>query len=352
MSAQISEIISAFPDFFKLYKGDDSSIIDAVAPPHSHAANALIFASDEKHLAQAIESRPSALCVSTKLANFNLLDQWDKAVLTCENPYLGMALVGQKFFPIKTNINPIGGKPIHPSACVAESAELGTDVQIGPNAVIGEGVQIGDRSIIGANTTIESQAALGNDCHIHPQVFIGHSCLLGNGVEVQPNSTIGSEGYGYAQDSQRKSHRIPHYGRVVLKDDVHIGANVSIDRGVFDDTVIGQGTKLDNHIHVGHNNKIGENCLITAGFISAGSTTIGDRFICGGRTSVNGHINLGDDIRAFALTTFSKDTPESGEYAGYPQQKYRDSIRTQASMPHLPQMRKDLNKIKKKLDID
>ena len=185
---------------------------------------------------------------------------------------------------------------------------------------------------------------------MYSHVFIGHHCVLGKGCIIQPQSCVGSEGYGYATDKQNRHYHKPHYGRVVLEDRVEVGANVSIDRGVFTDSVLGEGTKVDNYCHLGHNLKVGKNCLITAGIITAGSVNIGDNCVFAGRVTVNGHISITDNVVVGPLAGVSNTITESGQYGGWPLQSYKDSIKTVATLRHISQMKKDIHTLKKQVD--
>ena len=174
---------------------------------------------------------------------------------------------------------------------------------------------------------------------------------MGNRCEVKPQSSIGSDGFGYSHDEKGNHYRLPHYGPTIIEDDVHIGANVSLDRGTYDPSFIGMGTKIDNHCHLGHNVKIGRNCLITAGFISAGTVVVGDNCIFGGRASLNGGITITDNCLFGALSGITKDIPKSGKYAGYPAVDFKDSLRVQISMTKLPELRAKVAKIVKHLGL-
>ena len=343
----VSEIISEFPGLLQLHRGDLQTEVEKTAPSNTALSQVIVFVSSEEDLQRAFASLAQTVVIHSNYKN--QIPATEKVILLSDNPYLAMALVGQKFFPITNNKTSYSSETIHPSVVIGENTQIGAGTLIGPNAVIGDRVCIGPACIIGPNTTIENDVVIGGGCHIHAQSFIAHSCELGKGVEIQPTTTVGTEGYGYAHDQQGNHHRIPHYGKVILEDDVHIGAGVNIDRGVFDNTVIGRGTKIDNHCHVAHNLKIGENCLITAGFIVAGSTTIGDKYVTGGRVSVGGHLEIGDNIQTAAMTVVTKNLDKPGHYAGYPVQDHRNALKTQISLTALPGMRKDIKKLKKQL---
>jgi UDP-3-O-[3-hydroxymyristoyl] glucosamine N-acyltransferase len=207
---------------------------------------------------------------------------------------------------------------IHPTAVVHPSVEMAADVTLGPYVIINENVKIGEGTFIGAHTVVEQNTVIKSHVTLHPFVYIGHSTVLGHRCEIKPQAVIGSEGYGYAHDQQGNHFRIPHTGRVILEDDVHVGAGTAIDRGTIEDTVIGQGTKIDNQVHLAHNTEIGKNGLITAQVVTAGSTSIGDNFICGGKTAITGHIKITDNVNVAGFSGVANNVTEPGAYGGYP----------------------------------
>lgn len=237
----------------------------------------------------------------------------------------------------------------HPTAVVHPTAEVSIGVVIGPHAVIGENVRIGEGSFIGANTVVEENVNIGSHVTIHPQVYVGHSCEIGHHCEIMPQVVLGSEGYGYAHDQNGNHYRVPHTGKVILEDDVHIGGACCIDRGTIEDTVIGKGTKLDNLIHLAHNTVIGKNGLLTAQFGCAGSSTIGDNFMCGGKTSLAGHIKVTDNVQVAGVSTITNNVTEPGAYGGYPLIPLKQHLKVKASSIHLPELRKQVNRMMKKL---
>ncbi len=189
---------------------------------------------------------------------------------------------------------------------------------------------------------IERGARIGADTLLHAQVFVGWGCQVGARCEIHPHTTLGSDGYSYAHDEQGNHYKIPQVGIVVIEDDVEIGANCAIDRAAFDTTRIGSGTKLDNLCHIAHNCQIGRNVLLTAGFFVAGSSTIGDNFICGGRSTVTDHVKICANVQVAGLCAITKSITEPGAYGGHPLQPMKHYLRTTASLPHLPEIRKTL----------
>jgi UDP-3-O-[3-hydroxymyristoyl] glucosamine N-acyltransferase len=272
-------------------------------------------------------------------------------VVSSSRPQLAMALVGRRFFPPMRGRKIIAGPDIHPGATISDRARLGRGCIVGPGAVVGDDCEVGDDCVIGAGCVIEPGVKIGAGCHIHPLVYIAHSCEIGQRCEIHPHTTIGTEGYGYAQDAKFNHYRITHYGRVIIGDDVHIGAGVQIDRGTFEDSHIGSGTKIDNHCHFGHNIRIGKNTLITGGMITAGSVTIGDRCVFGGRSTVKGHISIASDCHFGGLSGVNNNIFKPGEYGGLPLQPIQSEMRTRASLKHLPELVRNVRRIMKHLGM-
>lgn len=352
MAIQAKDYLDSYPELLTYVSGD--SEIETLGPrsPNSRETNRTVFIGSEKALNAAKESSPAVVICHTLAAEACKSNFPDAFIAKTDNVSLVMALSNNKFFPVTKHKSAFTkGQPIHPSAVIHPTAEMGEQVIIGPNAVVGENVKIGDFSFIGGNSHLEPNVTIGDHTHIYPNVYIGFDCQIGNRCEVQPQTTIGTAGYGYAHNNNNEYFSIPHYGKVIIEDDVQIGSNNAFDRGTYGDTIIGQGAKIDNHCHFPHNFKIGKNAVITAGFLAGGNTEIGDNFVCGGRTNVNGHIKICDNVQLGAVSTALKSITEPGPYAGYPLAKHRDAIKYMASLPSVPEMRKTLNKIKKKLNL-
>jgi UDP-3-O-[3-hydroxymyristoyl] glucosamine N-acyltransferase len=349
MGATVRELLQKFPDLINLERGSPDATFTELRTPIQAGPESLIFISGAAHLKEALNSKAQAWVVSTRL-----LPEVPASVpvlLSSPHVALAMALIAKNLFPVLKNRQIHSGPKIHPQAQVATTATLGEDCVINPGAVIGEGCHIGARTVVGANAVIEAGAKVGDDCHIHPLVFIGHSCELGDRCEIHPNTTIGSEGFGYAQDQRFNHHRITHYGRVILENDVHVGAGVQIDRGTFLDSHIGSGTKIDNHCHFGHNIRIGKNTLITGGMITAGSVSLGSHCVFGGRTTISGHIKIGDKIQIGGMSAITKGIQEPGEYGGFPLQSIKAELRTRAAIKELPGLIKQVRLIMKHLGL-
>lgn len=343
----IAEILSHFSSLLTDSLGDLNHKVNHFATVNSAQDHSLGFITSPKYIQAAEDS--NLLCV---LAPEKLKEQVEK--LNSKKTWLFSKNVDLAAREIKKALvleTPFRAQwqGVHPSAIVDDSVELATDVIIGPNAVINKNVKIGAGSFIGANAVIEQNARIGEKVTVHPLAYIGHSCEIGNHCEILPQAVIGSEGYGYAHDHLGNHYRIPHSGKVVLQDDVHVGAGTAIDRGTIEDTIIGQGTKIDNQVHLAHNTIIGKNGLITAQVVTAGSTTIGDNFICGGKTAITGHIKITDNVHVAGLSGVSNNVTESGQYGGYPLQPLKKHLKVKASTVHLPELRKQMNRVLRKL---
>lgn len=206
---------------------------------------------------------------------------------------------------------------IHPTAVVHETVRLGVQVALGPHAVVEADTCIGDGTYIGAGTYIGPRCTLGEGCLIQPNVVVREACRIGHRVTIQSGSVIGSWGFGYATDAQGVHTRISQLGIVAIEDDVEIGSNVVVDRARFTETRIGQGTKIDSGVIVGHNVRIGKHTLICGQTAIAGSTEIGNHVVVAGQCGIDGHLKIGDRVLLAARSGVTKSLA-AGKYAGYP----------------------------------
>ncbi len=254
------------------------------------------------------------------------------AVIRVADPYLAFAQLQRFFHP-----HPQASGKIHSTAAIDPSAQLADDVDVGAHAVIGAGVQIGAGSMIGAACVIGDDTRVGERCIFHPGAVIRERCVVGNDVILQPGAVIGSDGFGYAWTGSQHL-KIPQAGRVILEDDVEIGANTCIDRGAIDDTVIERGVKLDNQIQVAHNVRIGAYSIMASQVGISGSTTIGKGCQFGGQAGLAGHLHIGDGVKLTAQAGVLSDLDAGGTYAGSPAIPYRLFFKVSALMHKLPEM--------------
>lgn len=352
MTTTVSDIIERFPKLLHLKRGDPSIEVARPSAPSAPAAGCILFLKDRQLFSDAAKGPASTLVVAESDADDPALDDAPQTVLSTPNPELALARVAREFFPVTTNKKPFAGQRIHASAVIAETAEVAKNAIIGPNAVIGDHAQVGAKCVIGANATIEANAVIGDESHIHANVFVGHGTRIGERCEVHPTSALGAEGFGYAHDEEFNHYRHMHYGRLILEDDVHVGAGVTIDRGHFRDSIIGRGTKIDNHCHIAHNVQVGKNCLMVADFIAAGTATIGDNNVFGGRTGITDHVNVGSNMQFSALSSIFKDVDEPGKaFGGHPLQPIKNYLKSSASVAQLPELRRNVARIMRKLGM-
>ena len=315
-------------------RGEPSKEVDHVATLASADDMALAFLSNRKYAHQLASSHAGVVVLAPADA-----DAWQGNALIINNPYLAYAKAAAWLHPRSSSES-----GIHPSAVLHSTAKLAVDVVIGANVVIGA------RSVVCAGCVIESGVEIGSDCWLGSNVTILHSCVLGDRVVVESGSVIGSEGFGWAKDGVAWV-KIPQVGRVVIGSDVSIGANVCIDRGAIDDTVIEDGAKLDNLIQIAHNVRIGAHTAMAAHTAVAGSVNIGARCTIAGKVAIAGHLTIADDVHITAMTMISHDLHHSGVYSGaIPQDSYASWRRNAARFRQLDAMAKRLRALEKRQD--
>jgi UDP-3-O-[3-hydroxymyristoyl] glucosamine N-acyltransferase len=268
--------------------GDNSITVTSVSSLQSATSDSLVFVEDAQHFDTALRSSAAAVIAG----DFAATTDASKPILISPQPRLTFARAA------KLLRDPDRNREIHPTAIVPASAKIGKNVAIGPRAILGERVKIGDETTIGAGAVIGDNAAnevkIGSHCRIDPNVTIYRGTTLGDRVIVQAGAVLGSEGFGYVRDSETgRYEQFPQIGRLVIEDDVEIGANSTIDRGALDETRIRRGTKIDNLVHIGHNVEIGQDVVIAAQTGLSGSVTIEDNVIMGGQVGIADHVRVG-----------------------------------------------------------
>jgi UDP-3-O-[3-hydroxymyristoyl] glucosamine N-acyltransferase len=265
--------------------GDGSPTVTHVSSLQSATSESLVFVDDAKYIDAAIRSSAGAV-IAGEFAAENLAAS-TKPILISAQPRLTFARAARLFRDADRN------RSIHPSAIVSGSAKIGKNVAIGPRTILGESVSIGDETTIGPAAVIGDNVVIGNHCRVDANVTIYSGTKLGHRVVVQAGAVLGSEGFGYVRDAQTgRYEQSPQIGRLVIEDDVEIGANSTIDRGALDETRIRQGAKIDNLVHIGHNVQIGENVIIAAQTGLSGSVTIEDNVIIGGQVGIADHVRI------------------------------------------------------------
>ncbi|WP_374240978.1 UDP-3-O-(3-hydroxymyristoyl)glucosamine N-acyltransferase [Zoogloea sp.] len=318
--------------------GDPSVVVRQIASLDRAGEGELAFLVSPKYRAALEASRASAFILPAKAADFT-----DRPRILTPDPYLYFARAAQLFNPPKAV--PAG---VHPSAVVG--SELPASVAVGPNAVIGADCRIGEGCVIGAGCLIGDGVTIGAGSLLHAGVKVYDGCTIGARAILHSGAVIGADGLGFARDADKHWVKIPQIGGVVIGDDVEIGANTTVDRGALEDTVIGNGVKLDNLIHVAHNCRVGEDTIMAAMAGLAGSTTVGKRVQVGGKAGFSGHLEVGDDIVISADTNVTKSIDRPGVYtAMIPLQPHADWVKNFSHLRRLDAMAERVRELEKKL---
>jgi UDP-3-O-[3-hydroxymyristoyl] glucosamine N-acyltransferase len=345
-----ADLQKQFPQLFTQVIGDANRTFSSVEAPQTENANAAIFLSNPRALRTGLESAARVMIVGRKLQAEAEKRAEGRTVLVSPNPELAMAMTIHTYFlPTPFTSRTLSG--VHPTAVISPDAQLAGDIRVGAHAVIGAGAQIAERVTIGANAVIEDDVTIGEQTVIHPLAYVGHSTVIGKRCEIHPHATVGKEGFGYAHDEKGNHYRIPHQGRVILEDDVHIGAACTIDRATFGETRIHFGAKFDNRVHIAHNCSVGKNSLITAGFLMAGSSKVGANFITGGNTVISGHLEIGDNVQLGGVSAVTKAITTPGSYGGNPLLPLQAHLKMKSSLTHIHRMRKQLALVMKTLGL-
>ena len=233
---------------------------------------------------------------------------------------------------------------IDPTACIGPGAELGEAVSIGPHVVLGARVRIGARTRLDPGVIVDDDTVIGEDSRLGSHVVCGSRIQLGSRVVVKAGAVLGGTGFGFHSGPEGHE-RIPHVGGLVIADDVEIGSLTTIDRGSIDDTVIERGTKLDNLVHIGHNVRIGEHCILAGGVLVGGSSRLGRFVIIGGGAGIGDHVVIGDGARIGAGTGVFRDVPPGSTMSGYVARNHRETLRVQAASVRLPAIIADLERL-------
>lgn len=326
--------------FSRIEQGDEDSEINAAAGLDIARNGEITFLANLKYTPQVKETKASAIFLSEKIQ----IERADIAVLRAEDPYLAYTRALRLFNPA-AEISPC----VHQSAVIDETANVSENVEIMANVVIGKDCVIAENVKIFPNVTIYDGAKIGVYSVIHSNVSIRANCEIGANCVIHNNTTIGSDGFGYAKTEEKRWLKIPQTGKVVIEDDVEIGANTAIDCASVGETRIKSGAKIDNLVQIGHSCTIEEDSLICSQTGLAGSSVIGKRVILAGQVGIAGHLKVGDDAVVTAKSATSHDVENGKIISGIPAFDNRDWLRSTAAYRRLGEMARSLREMEKRL---
>ncbi|MBU6400662.1 MAG: UDP-3-O-(3-hydroxymyristoyl)glucosamine N-acyltransferase [Verrucomicrobia bacterium] len=311
--------------------GDPAAVLTGFAPATSAKAGDLTFAENDAYFARAEQSEAAAVLVDGPFTSTR------KSLIRVANVRLAYAKVLPVFFP-----EPPFPPGRHPTAIVAESAQIDPSAHIGPYCVIGAQARLGARTVLQGGDFIGDGCQLGEDVRLFPQVTLYPRVQIGHRVRIHSGTVVGSDGFGYVPD-QGQHRKVLQLGQVIIQDDVEIGANVAIDRGALGPTVIGRGTKIDNLVQIAHNVLLGEHCLIVAQVGIAGSTKLGNHVTLAGQVGIAGHLKLGNHVTVAAQSGVMNSIPDGEKWFGAPAQPDRRMKRQLIALQQLPDIIRRLN---------
>jgi UDP-3-O-[3-hydroxymyristoyl] glucosamine N-acyltransferase len=303
--------------------GDGAVTLRSIRPLDRAGPEALSFAISTRYAEELRASRAGAVLIPDALAD---AEPGPRTRIVVRDPYAALTRVMGVLFPSAP-----ATPGVDPTARVGPGSRLGADVRLGPFVVLGRGVRLGDRCQLGEGVSLGDKVSVGEDTVIGPRVVCYPGSTIGSRVVLKAGAVIGGDGFGYLTGTRGHT-RIPHVGGCVLEDEVEIGSNSCVDRGSVDDTVVGRGSKLDNLVHVGHNVRLGERCLVMAGVGIAGSTRIGNDVILAGHVGVTDHLTIGDRARVAAKSAVFGDIPAGASFSGHPARPHRQFLRAQAAL--------------------
>lgn len=317
--------------------GDAQTKVSRVAPIASAGSGDIAFLSNPKFRSQLAECKASAVILRPEVA-----DEFSGPRIVTGNPYAYYARVASLLYPRRDRLSGVHSRAVVDSV-VPDS------VTIGPNVVIGTGVVLGEGVVIHANCVIGDNVVVGERTLLYPNVTIYDACRIGRRCILHSGAVIGADGFGFAPDDQLWV-KIPQVGSVVLGDDVEIGANATIDRGALDDTVVGDGCKIDNLVHVGHNCRIGNNSVLAGCTGVAGSTVFGEHCIVGGAGMISGHLNIVGGTVISGGSTVMKSIAKPGVYTSVqPLDTHEDWLRNASHIRRLAKLADRISELEKKL---
>jgi UDP-3-O-[3-hydroxymyristoyl] glucosamine N-acyltransferase len=339
-SQEIATIIGA-----KTTRGATTDTIHDIASLATARAGDISFLGNPKYKAEVPACAASAIILPL---DYDDEPRPGQLHLHVANPSAALATLCSR---IEQLLWPKPAPGIHPSAIIAPTARIAASATIGPLCVIEDDARIGERTHLEAQIFIGRRAAIGDDCRLMPGVRVASECVVKNRVRLQPGAVLGSDGFGY-EFTDGRHEKIPQVGRVLIEDDVEIGANTTLDRARFSQTVVGQGTKIDNLVQIAHNVIIGRHCLICSQTGISGSVTIEDHAILAGQAGVAGHLTIGRAAKITAQTGVNADVAPGATLKGTPANPYMFEQRINVLRRRLPELFQRVDNLEKRFPAE
>lgn len=333
-SLTLAEIVERFGCIIHEHsEAGNPALLTGISTLSAATSAQITFFNNPRYLADALATRAGVVLCGTNEAKQLLAESWQSAnstfspiILVCRNPYATFARVSQFFF-----------EPMHaahgmsPQAFIDATAIIDETASVFPFVYVGPGARIGARTVLYPGSFVGAAAILGDDCLVHPNAVVREGCRLGDRCILNPGAVIGGDGFGFAPDGVQNV-KIPQVGGVALGNDVEVGSNSSVDRGAMLDTVVGEQTKIDSLVQIGHNAVVGKACFLAAGTAVGGSAHLGNRVTLAGQVGVVGHIKIADNITVMAQAGVTKSLQEPGFYVGFPARPNREQLSFDASL--------------------
>ena len=319
---------------------------NAVSSLEEADEHTVVFFQDPKFEKAFAKSKAGVFLIPEEL-DLNTIPK--RNYILCSKPYISLLRIVAYF--LQSTQKPIKGRDIHPTAVIDESIIIPDNITISANAVIGKNVVLGEYTAIHENVVIKDDVVMGERCCLYPGVTIYNEVQIGSDVRIHAGCVIGSDGFGYIWDG-KKHQKIPQVGRVIIEDDVEIGANVTVDRGSLGDTIIRKGSKIDNLVQIAHNVEVGKYTILCSQVGIAGSSKVGSNCIFAGQVGVADHVKVGNNVKIGAQSGIPNDIPDNKIVLGYPAMDIGLQRRIIASLKELPDIRKYFHQLKKKEEND
>lgn len=326
-------------------EGDASTPVTGVAPLEGATGQDLSFLATRKYLSYLSGTQAAAVIVSRDVGDLGEVPE-TTVLLWVEDAHIALAEALEFLYPPRARKTGVA-----PTAILEGGVEFGSGVWIGPYAVVGEGSQLGDDVSVGAHTVVGAGCRIGHGTELREHVTLYAGTVVGARCIIHSGVRLGVDGFGYVFD-EGGHRKVPQVGRCVVEDDVEIGANTTIDRGSVGDTRIGAGTKIDNLVQIGHNVRIGRNCVLAGQVGIAGSSRLGDGVALAGQVGISGHVSLGDGVRVAAKSGVGGDIPAGETYFGSPARPHTQVMRAYAVFLRLPELFRRLRHLEQRVGTE